>query len=59
MERPMEKCNTDLVAGNERVGNVSIRGSIFQGDILSSLLFMKHNILSWGIGVSCSFYRFS
>lgn len=55
----MEKWNAGLVAGNETVGNVSIRGSIFQRDILSSLLFiltliipttvlreMKHNILS-------------
>ena len=39
MEKAMEKLNVDLVAGNEKLGNVRIRRGIFQGDSLSPLLF--------------------
>ena len=40
MEKTMEKWNVDLVGGNEKLGNVSIRRDIFQGDSLSPLLFV-------------------
>ena len=40
MEKAMEKLNVDLVAGNEKLGNVLIRRGIFQGDIFSPLLFV-------------------
>ena len=32
--------NTELTAGNQRLGNVKIKREIFQGDSLSSLLFV-------------------
>ena len=45
MEKAMEKWNVDLVAGNEKLGNVRIRRGNFQGDSLSSLLFVLALIL--------------
>ena len=41
----MERWNVDLVAGNEKLGNVRIRRGIFQGDSLSPLLFVLVLIL--------------
>ena len=36
----MKQWNTELTAGNQRLGNVKIRRGIFQGDSLSPLLFV-------------------
>ena len=36
----MKQWNTELTAGNQRLGNVKIRRGIFQGDSLSPLLFI-------------------
>ena len=36
----MKQWNTKLNASNQRLGNVKIRGGIFQGDCLSPLLFV-------------------
>ena len=40
IEKAMEKWNVDLMAGNEKLGNVPIRRGIFQGDSLSPRLFV-------------------
>ena len=45
MEKAMEKWNVDLVAGNEKLGNVRNRRGIFQGDSLSPLLLALTLIL--------------
>ena len=39
-EKAMEKGNVDLVAGNEKLGNVRIKSGIFQGHSLSPLLLV-------------------
>ena len=36
----MKQWNTELTAGNQRLGNVKIRRGIFQGDSLSPILFV-------------------
>ena len=36
----IKQWNTELTPGNKRLGNVKIRNGIFQGDSLSSLLFV-------------------
>ena len=36
----IKQWNTELTAGNQRLGNVKIRRGIFQGDSLSPLLFV-------------------
>ena len=36
----MKQWNTELTAGNQRLGNVKIRRGIFQGDSLSPHLFV-------------------
>ena len=36
----MKQWNTELTAGNQRLGNVKIRRGIFQGDSLSLILFV-------------------
>ena len=36
----MKQWNTELTASNQRLGNVKMRGGIFQGDGLSPLLFV-------------------
>ena len=36
----MKQWNTELMSGNQRLGNVRIRRGIFQGDSLSPLLFV-------------------
>ena len=36
----MKQWNTEMTAGNQRLGNVKIRRGIFQGDSLSLILFV-------------------
>ena len=40
ISRNMERWNTELTCGDQRLGNVRIRRGIFQGDSLSPLLFV-------------------
>ena len=37
---PIKHWNTELIAGNQRLGNMKIKRAIFQGDSLSPLIFV-------------------